>query len=141
MSPHIFTNFKIQKYYQKELKRNGVHSLNNLSKIKDRAYIIILMSMINRNSLDGIICGCKNVTYFDSFGVENIPKEIRKFIRNENITTDIYRVQVYDSIICGYFCIVFNDFMLKGKSLLEYTKLFSHKEYKNNDKMILKYFQ
>ena len=142
MSPHIFTNFKIQKYYQKELKRNGVHSLNNLSKIKDRAYIINLdeYELIGTHWMV-LYVDAKNVTYFDSFGVENIPKEIRKFIRNENITTDIYRVQVYDSIICGYFCIVFNDFMLKGKSLLEYTNLFSHKEYKNNDKMILKYFQ
>ena len=47
----------------------------------------------------------KNVTYFDSFGVEHIPKEIRKFIRNKNIITNIYRIQAYDSIMCGYFCI------------------------------------
>ena len=67
----------------------------------------------------------KNVTYFDSFGVEHIPKEIRKFIRNKNIITNIYRIQAYDSIMCGYFCIGFIDFMLKGKSLLEYTNLLS----------------
>ena len=83
----------------------------------------------------------KNVTYFDSFGVEHIPKEIRKFIRNKNIITNIYRIQAYDSIMCGYFCIGFIDFMLKGKSLLEYTNLFSPNEYKKNDKMILKHFQ
>ena len=83
----------------------------------------------------------KNVTYFDSFGVEHIPKEIRKFIRNKNIITNIYRIQAYDSIMCGYFCIGFIDFMLKGKSLLEYTNLFSPNEYKKNDKIILKHFQ
>ena len=83
----------------------------------------------------------ENVTYFDSFGVEHIPKEIRKFIRNKNIITNIYRIQAYDSIMCGYFCIGFIDFMLKGKSLLEYTNLFSPNEYKKNDKIILKYFQ
>ena len=83
----------------------------------------------------------KNVTYFDSFGVEHIPKVIRKFIGNKNIITNIYRIQAYDSIICGYFCTGFIDFMLKGKSLLEYTNLFSPNEYKKNDRIILKYFQ
>ena len=43
--------------------------------------------------------------------------------------------------MCGYFCIGFIDFMLKGKSLLEYTNSFSPNEYKKNDKIILKYFQ
>ena len=50
-------------------------------------------------------------------------------------------MQSYNSIMCGYFCIVFIDFILKGKSLLEYTNLFSPNEYKKNDKIILKYFQ
>ena len=83
----------------------------------------------------------KNVTYFDSCGVEYIPKEIREFIGNKNITTNTYRIQAYDSIMCGYFCIKFIDFMLKGKSLLEYTNVFSPSEYKKNDKILLKYFQ
>ena len=61
----------------------------------------------------------KNVIYFDSFGIQHIPKEIRKFIENKNITTNIYRIQSYDSIMFGYFCIGFIDFMLKGQSLLE----------------------
>ena len=82
----------------------------------------------------------KNVTYFDSFGVEHIPKEIIKFIENKNITTNIYRIQAYDSM-CGYFCIGFVDAMLTAKSLLEYRNLFSPDEYKKNDKIILKYFQ
>ena len=43
--------------------------------------------------------------------------------------------------MCGHFCIGSNDFMLKGKSLLEYTNLFSPNEYKKNNKIILKYFQ
>ena len=57
--------------------------------------------------------------FFDSFGVEHIPKEIKKITGNKNITTNIYRIQTYDSIMCGYFCIGFTDFMLKGKSLLD----------------------
>ena len=83
----------------------------------------------------------KNVTYFDNFGAEHIPKGITKFIGNKNIVTNIYGIQVYDSIMCGYFCSGFIDFMLKGTSLLEYTDLFTHNEYKENDKTILKYFQ
>ena len=82
-----------------------------------------------------------NVTYFDSFGVEHISKEIRKFIGNKSIITNIYRMQAYNSIMCGYFCFGVIGFMLKGKSLLEYTNLFSPKEYKKNDKITLKYFQ
>ena len=82
-------------------------------------------------------------TYFDSFRVVHILKEIenKKFIGNKNITTNIYRIQGYDSIICGYFCIGFIDFMLKCKSLLEYTHIFSPNEYKKNDKIIKIYFQ
>ena len=74
-------------------------------------------------------------------GVENIPKEIKKSIGNKNVVTNIYRIQEYDSIMCGYFCIGFIDFVLKGKSLLEYTNLFSPSDYKKNDKIISKYFQ
>ena len=81
-----------------------------------------------------------NIVYFDSFRVEHIPKEIKKIIRKKNIT-NIYKIQAYDSIMCGYFCIEFIDFMLKGKSLLDYTNLFSPNDYKKNDKIILKYFQ
>ena len=50
-------------------------------------------------------------------------------------------MQVYDSLMCGYFCIGFIDFMLKDKSLLEYTNLFSPNNYKKNDEILLKYFQ
>ena len=58
-----------------------------------------------------------SVTYFDSFGVEHIPKEIKTFISNRNIISNIVRMQAYDSLICGYCRIGFIDFMLKGKSL------------------------
>ena len=81
-----------------------------------------------------------NVTYFDSFRVEYNPKEI-KFIGNKNIITNIYRIQWNGSIMCGYFSVGFIDFMLKSKSLLNYTHLFSPNEYKKNDKAKLKYFQ
>ena len=81
-----------------------------------------------------------DVTYFNSFGVEHIPKEIKAFLNNKNITTNIFRIQVYDSIMCGYFCVGFIDFMLKRKSLTEYTNLFSPNNFKKNDDIFLNYF-
>ena len=90
-----------------------------------------------------------NVTYFDSFGVEHIPKEIKVFInrplssasRNENIKTNIFRVQAYDLVMCGHFCIGFTDFMFKGKTLTESKNLFSPNNLEKNDDIILSYFK
>ena len=81
-----------------------------------------------------------NVIYFDSFGVEHIPKEIKAFINNKNITKNIFRIQTCDSIMCGYFCIGSIDFMLAGKTLTEYTHLFSPNNFKKNDSIILNCF-
>ena len=84
--------------------------------------------------------------YFDSFGVEHIPKEIKAFIinnnnnNNKNITTNIFRIRAYDSIMCGYFCIRFIDFMLVGKTLTEYENPFSPNNFGKNDDIILNYF-
>ena len=65
-----------------------------------------------------------DVTYFNSFGVEHIPKEIKAFIDHSlSIATNIFRIQAYNSIMCGYFRIGFVDFMLAGKTLTEFTNL------------------
>ena len=77
-----------------------------------------------------------DTTYFDGFRVEHIPEKIKKVVGHK-IITNIYRIQAYDSIICGYFCIGLIDSMLKCKSLLDYTNLFSPNEYEKNDKIIL----
>ena len=75
-----------------------------------------------------------DVSYFDSFGVEHIPREIKKFInRSLSITTNIFRIKAYDSIMCRYFCIGFIDFMLAGKTLTKFTNLFSPNNFKKND--------
>ena len=81
-----------------------------------------------------------DVTYFDSFGVEHIPLGIRTFINNKNIKTNIFRIQAYDSIMCGCFCIGFIDFMLVGKTLIEFTNLFSSNSFKKNGNIILNSF-
>ena len=86
--------------------------------------------------------GSYDAIYFDNFRVEHIPRKIKKIIRNKNIITNIYRIKGYNSIMCGYFCIGFIDFILKGKHLLDYTNLFfPNKCEKNPDKTIQKYFQ
>ena len=81
------------------------------------------------------------ITYFDSFEVEYILKEIRNFIGNKNIKTNIYRIQANDSIMTVYFFIGFIDFVLKGKRLLDDTNVFFPKKYERNHKIVLKYFQ
>ena len=138
MPPHPLTSFEIQKYYQNEPKFNGVYSRDNLPKIKDGAYVINLdeYSDIGTHWV-ALYVQNNDVTYFDSFGVEHIPKEIRTFIGNKKIKTNTFEIQAYDSIMCGYFCI---GFMLAGKTLTEFTNLFSPNNFKRNDDVILKYF-
>ena len=80
------------------------------------------------------VCIGYNVTYFDSFGVEHIPKEIRKFICNKRIQTSIFRIQAYDSIMCEYFSIGFINFVLKGKTLTDFTNLFAPNNLKTKNK-------
>ena len=105
------TNFEIQKYDRNELGFNGVLSRDNLPKIKDGNYVISLdeYSDIGTHWV-ALYVQNNNVTYFDSFGVEHIPKEIKTFMKNKNITTNIFRIQAYDLIMCGYFWIEFIDF-------------------------------
>ena len=123
---HPLTNFEIQKYDQNEPKFNGVYSGNNLPKIKDGAYVINLDEYKSKGThWIALYVNAENVKYIDSFEVEHVPKEIRKFFGKKDFKTNIYRLQAYDSIMCGYFCIGFIDFMLKVKSLLSYTNLFS----------------
>ena len=119
-----------------------VHSTDSLpNKIKDGAYVIHLgeYSDIGTHWI-ALYVNNKSVTYFDSFGIEHIPKEVKKFIGNRNTISNIYRIQNYDSIMCGYFCIGFIDYMFKRKSLTDYTNLFSPNNFKKNDDIILNYF-
>ena len=102
MLSHPLANFEIQKYYQNKPRFNGVYSRDNLTEIKDGAYVINLdeYSDIGTHWV-ALYVQNNDVTYFDSFGVEHIPKEIRTFIGNKNIKTNIFRIQAYDSIMCG----------------------------------------
>ena len=91
MLPHPLTNFEIQKYYQNEPRFNGVYSRDNLTEIKDGTYVINLddYSDIGTHWVP-LYAVNNNVTFFDSFGVEHIPKEIKTFInRSLSITKNI----------------------------------------------------
>ena len=94
-------------------------------KIKDKAYVLILdeYSDIGTHwtSLHELN---NNVTFFDNFPDEHIPEEIKIFIVNKNIKTNIFRIQAFDSVKCGYFCIGFIDFMLKVKNLAALINFF-----------------
>ena len=138
--PHPLTNFEIQEYYQNEPRFNGVFSRDNLpnnnnnnnnnNNIKNGAYVIDLDEYRNIGThWVALYVNNKTMIYFDSFGVEHIPKEIMKFIGNKNIITNIYRIQAYDSIMCGYLYIEFINFMFNGNSLTDYTNLFSPNDF------------
>ena len=133
LPPHPFTNFEIQEYYQNKPRFNGVFSRDNLPNgIKKGAYVINLDEYRDIGThWVALYVTNKTILYFDSFGVEHIPKEIIKFIgNNKKIVTNIYRIQAYDSIMCRYFCIGFINFMFDGNSLTDYTNLFSPNDLK-----------
>ena len=81
------------------------------------------------------------VIYFDSFGGEHVPKEIKRFIEHKNTKTHIFRIQAVNSIMCGYFCIGFIDFMFASKNLTDYTSLFSPYDFEEDDRIILAYLK
>ena len=83
----------------------------------------------------------KKIVYFASFGVEHVPEEIQEFIGNKNIKANIFWVQENDSVMCGYFCMGFIDFMQADKKLTDYLSLFSPYNFKNNDNIILSFFK
>ena len=142
MSIHHLTNFEKQKCYQNEPKFKSVYSRNNLSKIKDGAYVknIDGYESIGTNWI-ALHVNVNKIIYFDSFGFAGIPKKKKKVVGDKNVISNIYRLQAHDPIMCGYFYIGFIDFMLKDKGLLDYTNLFFSNENEKNHKMILKYFQ
>ena len=129
---HPLTNIEISEYYASESRFNGVYSRNNVPKIKKGAYVINSDEYENTGMhWIALFVKTNEVIYFDRFGIEHIPKEINKFIgneqsssakaRNKELKANIFIILAYDSFTCGYFCIEFINYMLKGKTLLDYT--------------------
>ena len=122
MPEHPLTNFEIQEYFKNEPRFNGVYSRDNLPKtIKNEAYVINLDEYEDVGThWIALYVKYNEIAYFDSFGVEHVPKEIKKFIKHKSIKRNISRIQADNSIMCGYFFIGFIDFMLAGKSLIDF---------------------
>ena len=140
---HPLTNIEINEYYANEPKFNGVYSRNNLPKIIKKGAHVINLDEYEKTGTHWIALFVKTneAIYFDSFGIEHIPKEIELAIGNKKIKANTFRIQAYDSIICGYFCIESINYILKGKTLLDYTNLFSPNDFKKNDRVIKRIFK
>ena len=161
----------------KALENSGIllkgvsKAIKNETKEQKGGFLSMLLGTLGASLLGNLLSGGKGImraaegivragegSYFDSFGIEHIPKEINKFINNgttkssclkrtadpsalARIKSNIFRIQAYDSIMCGYFCIEFINYMLKGKTLLDYTNLFSPNDFKKNDRVIKRIFK
>ena len=128
MLSHPLTIFEIQKHYQNEPRFNGLYSRNNLpKKLKDEANLINLdeCSEVGTHWIV-LFCNRSEIVYFDSFGVEHVPEDIKEFIGNKNMA-NIFLVQAENLVMCGYLCIGFINFMLAGKLLTDFPNfIFLH---------------
>ena len=102
--PNFSTKFQINNYYQNKPKFNVVYSRINLAKIKDGTYAINLDDYKSAGThLITLYVNVYNITHFDSYiyiFINIFQKKQEKCIDNKNITTDIYRIQAYDSVMC-----------------------------------------
>ena len=107
------SSFEIQKYYQNKPNLMVFILHDEYSDIGARWIALYVLN--------------NDVTWFDSFGVEHTPKEIKTFVGNKNIKTNTFKIQAYDSIMCEYFCIGFIDFMLACRKDFNWlSKIFFH---------------
>ena len=111
-------------------------------RIKDGAYVINLDEYADVGTHWTALYNSNiEIIYLGSFGVEHVPKEIKTFSGHKNIKANIFRIQARNSIMCGYFCIGFIDFMLAGKTIIDYTSLFSPYDFEKDYDIILSYFK
>ena len=111
-------------------------------KIKDGGYVINLDEYVDVGTqCIALYNSNTEIIYFDSFGVEHVPKKNKKFIRNKNIKTNIFRIQANNSIMCGYFCFGFTEFLLAGKTLIYYSSLLSPYDFEKNNNLTVSYFK
>ena len=132
MLVNSLTNFEIKKYYENEPILNGVYCRNNLpKKIKDGTYTINLdeYTVVGTHWI-ALFCNRSEIVYFDNFGVEHVSEEIKEFVGNKNIVANIFLVQANNSVMFGYFCIGFTDFMVASKKLTDLANMFSPYDFK-----------
>ena len=143
MLSNPLANFEIQKYYENESRFNGVYSRNNLpKKIKDGAYVINLDEYTDVGThWIALFCNRNEIVYFDVFGIESVPKEIKEFVGNENIIANIFLSTSKQFSNVQQFCIGFINFMFAGKKLTDFTNMFSPYDFKKNDDIILSHLK
>ena len=109
--------------------------------MKDGTYIVHLdnYKLVGTHWI-ALYANGNSVKYFERFGAEQIPEQMKTFIGRNIILTIIFRTQVYDLKMCGYFCIGFIYFMFRGKSLTNFTNIFSTRSFEHNDEVNLNYF-
>ena len=139
--PHPLTNFEIKEYYKNDPRFNGVYSRDNLPKTIKNGTSAINLDEYADVGTHWIALYVKNneFIHFDRFGVEPLPKEMKKLIGHKNTEINIFKILADNSVMCGYFCIGFIDFMFAGRSLINFTSLFSPYDFKK--KIILNYFK
>ena len=138
MLPHPLTVLA-HKHYQDDSRFNGVYSRNSLpKKVKNGTYVI---SLDTHKPCWYLFSSRSEIVYFEIFGVEHVPEEIKEFIGNKNIIANIFRVQANNSIMYAYLSIGFIDFILAGIKLTDFTSLFSPYDFKKNEDIILIYFK
>ena len=135
----LIPKFEIQRYHQNEPRFNGVFSRNSLpKKIKDGAYVISLDEYADVGThWIALFCNKNEIFYFDSFGVEHFPEEIKEFVTNKNRKTNIFRIQANNSVMCIWSI----DFMFAGKKLTGFTNMFSPHDFEKNNEIIWSYFK
>ena len=113
--------------------------------VEQKMEVIYVINLDDKNSKGthwvSLFINKSTAVYFDSFGTEYIPQEVLNKIKDKSVTHNIFRIQDNEYIMCGIYYIGFIEYMLAGKTLLDYTNLFSPNDYKKNDKIIYKYLK
>ena len=152
-----FKNRKVHSSFKDSIWHTDLADMELLSKFsKEICFLLCVFNIFSKYTwinplkdkkgitITNIKCKYANdntITFFDSFGAEHFPKKIKKFVNGSTMIINIFRIQSYDSVTCGHFCVGFIDFILKGKSLIDFTNLFSTNRFKDNDKRMLKYIK
>ena len=130
------------KYFNYERRFNGVFSRDNLPRMKDGVYVIILYDQQSKGTNWVSLFIDRNLeVYLYSFGIEYILPELLNKIKDKFNAHNIFRIQDDDSIMYRFYCTAFIEYTIAGKTLLGYTNLFSLNNYQKNDKVICKYFK
>ena len=136
------SNFDFSSNFNYESRFNGAFSRNKLTRIKDVAHVINLDDKKSKGTHWASLCIDKSTaTHFDYLGIEYIPQELLKNIKDNSISQNIFRIQDNDSIMFAFYCIVFIEYMIAGKALIDYTGLIFPTGFKKNSKIIYKCFE